>query len=84
MAGIAKYTSGFETDLDGWATGGDRLITDDDGWTIDDDPDSTYQPFVRWSGSTPSENTGPSGAAVGSYYVYAEMTEPVTKVEFHK
>ena len=30
--------------------------------------------FTRLSGNTPSDSTGPLGAAVGSYYVYAETS----------
>ena len=55
--GTVTDTSSFESDFDGWTTGG-----------MDD-------PFLRISGSTPARAmgyaTGPSAAAVGSYYVYA-------------
>ena len=40
------------------------------GWTTG----GMDQPFTRLSGSTPSVNTGPSTAAKGSYYVYAETS----------
>ena len=57
MAGTITDTSTFESDLDGWTTGG-----------MDD-------PFLRNSGSTQVRgwgySSGPTGAAVGSYYVYA-------------
>ena len=49
-------TSSFESDFDGWTTGG------------------MDQPFTRWVGGTESLSTGPSGAADGSYYVYAETS----------
>ena len=39
-----------------------------DGWT-----DTS---FLRKSGNTPSSNTGPSAAADGSFYVYAETSSP--------
>ena len=55
--GTVTDTSSFESGFDGWTTGG-----------MDD-------PFLRTSGSTPVRamgyGTGPTGAAVGSYYVYA-------------
>ena len=57
MAGTITDTSTFESDLDGWTT------------------DALDEPFLRRSGSTPVRamgyGTGPTGAAVGSYYVYA-------------
>ena len=42
--------------------------TDFDGWTT-----ST---FLRQTGSTPTNNTGPSSAYDGSYYVFAETDSP--------
>ena len=54
LAGVVMDTSSFESDFDGWTTGGmDR-------------------PFTRDAYGTPSSSTGPSSAADGSYYVYAE------------
>ena len=38
---------------------------------LDDDLD-----WTRTSGSTPSRNTGPSGAHSGSYYIYTEASSP--------
>ncbi|MEM9920946.1 MAG: hypothetical protein AAF990_22795 [Bacteroidota bacterium] len=35
-----------------------------------------YDIWDRWSGSTPSGNTGPSSAANGSYYLYTEASSP--------
>ncbi|MEO0471964.1 MAG: T9SS type A sorting domain-containing protein, partial [Bacteroidota bacterium] len=32
--------------------------------------------WIRRTGGTPSSNTGPSGAAVGSYYAYVEASSP--------
>ena len=54
--GIANSTSGFESDLDGWTTGA----------TMD-------RSFLRNSFEVPKSfrNTGPSVAAVGTYYVFA-------------
>ena len=40
-----------------------------DGWTTG----GMDHPFTRKIGSTPTANTGPSGAADGSYYVYTEI-----------
>ena len=60
-------TSSFEVDLDGWTTGG------------------MDQPFTRWFGNTPSGwngDTGPQGAAEGSYYVYAETSSANTLTNF--
>lgn len=51
-------TQGFEGSLGGGWTQGTNDGTD---WTIK-------------SGPTPSANTGPSAAAVGSYYIYTEAT----------
>ena len=54
LAGVVMDTSSFESDFDGWTTGGmDRS-------------------FTRDAYGTPSSYTGPSSAADGSYYVYAE------------
>ena len=55
MTGIVTDTSSFELDLDGWTTGG------------------MDQSFTTRTGSAVyhSYGTGPSGAAVGSYYAYA-------------
>ena len=41
-----------------------------DGWTTG----SMDRSFTRQSGMTPSSYTGPSGAAVGNYYLYAETS----------
>ena len=55
LAGIANFTSGFESDLDGWTTG------------------AMDRSFTRQSFEVPKSfrNTGPSAAAVGTYYVFA-------------
>jgi len=42
-------------------------------WTQSQDDDFDW---TTRSGSTPSSNTGPSGAAEGSYYVYMESSSP--------
>lgn len=42
-------------------------------------PTATNAVFGRWNrdiGSTPSSGTGPAGAQSGSYYLYAETTDP--------
>ena len=44
--------------------------TDFDGWT----PAPSSTSFLRISGTTPTSYTGPSGAADGTYYVYAEAS----------
>ena len=35
--------------------------------------------FLRVSGSTPTSMTGPSAAAVGAFYVFAETSAPTTQ-----
>ena len=60
-SGGTVFTSSFETDFDGWTTGGF-------GYSL-----------TRKSGSTGSSSTGPQGAAVGSYYVYAETSSLYNK-----
>ena len=53
-------------------TGADSFETSGslDGWTTG----SMDRPFEQRSGSTPSSNTGPSGAADGTYYVFCETS----------
>ena len=54
-------TSSFETDLDGWITGG------------------MNQSFTRALGYTASAGTGPSSAAEGSFYLFAEVSGHIGK-----
>ena len=46
-----------------------------DGWTTG----SMDRPFVQRSGTTPSGGTGPSSAADGTYYMYAETSGQYNK-----
>ncbi|MBQ4821973.1 endonuclease [Aquimarina sp. MMG016] len=54
------YTEGLESGFGGWVQSGS---SDDFDW-------------IRRSGATPSNNTGPSSASLGSYYMYMESSSP--------
>ena len=47
-----------------------------DGWTTG----NMGRSFTRHSGETPRKDTGPSGAAVGNYYMYAETSGATTEL----
>ena len=57
--GIANFTSGFETSLDGWTAGS---------------MDAPLPSFLLGSGGTPTGGTGPSAAAVGTGFVFLETS----------
>ena len=63
----------FETGWDGWKTAFET------GWNGDGNIASDSKPFIRWSGSTMTANTGPNGASSGSYYVYTEASNNANK-----
>ncbi|SHH79170.1 choice-of-anchor J domain-containing protein, partial [Winogradskyella jejuensis] len=61
------YNEGFETGLGDWSQ---DTTNDDRDWT-------------RQSGGTPSNNTGPSAAHEGSFYVFTEGSNPNFNSEFN-
>ena len=64
VPGMIMHASSFETNFDGWTTGGmDR-------------------PFFRWTGSTATPATGPSAAAIGSFYLVALTSDGDTVFSF--